>query len=298
MTGLRKSELASITLAQTELDGPSACLRLSAPDAKNRQSAQIPLRGDLAKEVGEWLADRLDVLRGEGEGLGQPTPARLPADTPLFNVPKGLVKIFDRDLKLAGIPKRDARGRTVDVHALRTTFATHLSMGGVPLRTAQAALRHSDPKLTANVYTDPQLLDVKGALDSLPELPLTGPRAQRDAKAANQESYSPLAPTLAPTPVESCISGSLPDNSLASGGRGIRRSSYGLTRTPVKTCQRESARGAESKMAGTTGLEPATSCVTGVSTDLTLKATNRHLSPSQQLSINQECRKLPSIVKN
>ncbi len=40
-------------------------------------------------------------------------------------------------------------------------------------RTAQAAMRHSDPSLTANVYTDPKLLDVTGALDKLPFLPLT-----------------------------------------------------------------------------------------------------------------------------
>ena len=33
-------------------------------------------------------------------------------------------------------------------------------------------MRHSDPKLTANVYTDPRLLDVHSALDALPMLPL------------------------------------------------------------------------------------------------------------------------------
>ena len=48
----------------------------------------------------------------------------------------------------------------------------HLSKGGVPLRTAHAAMRHSKPDLTANVYTDPKLLDVIGALDALPSLPL------------------------------------------------------------------------------------------------------------------------------
>ena len=31
-------------------------------------------------------------------------------------------------------------------------------------------MRHSDPSLTANVYTDPKLLDVAGALESLPGL--------------------------------------------------------------------------------------------------------------------------------
>ncbi len=31
-------------------------------------------------------------------------------------------------------------------------------------------MRHSDPSLTANVYTDPKLLDVAGALEALPGL--------------------------------------------------------------------------------------------------------------------------------
>ena len=72
---------------------------------------------------------------------GAPIPARLPADTPLLNVPTGLVKILDRDLRVAGIAKCDDRGRTVDVHAMRHTFGTHLSKGGVAPRTAQAAMR-------------------------------------------------------------------------------------------------------------------------------------------------------------
>ena len=83
-----------------------------------------------------------------------------------------LTRILDRDLAAAGIPKRDERNRVVDVHALRVTFGTHLCAAGVPLRTAQAAMRHSKPELTANIYTDPKLLDVAGAIDALPALAL------------------------------------------------------------------------------------------------------------------------------
>ena len=35
-------------------------------------------------------------------------------------------------------------------------------------------MRHSSIDLTMNVYTDPRLLDVAGALKALPELPLEG----------------------------------------------------------------------------------------------------------------------------
>jgi integrase len=77
-------------------------------------------------------------------------------------------------LALAGVPKHDARGWTVDVHALRHTFGTLQSKGNVAPRTAQAAMRHFSLDLTMNVYTDPQLLDVAGALERLPELAIAG----------------------------------------------------------------------------------------------------------------------------
>ena len=60
--------------------------------------------------------------------------------------------------------------RTVDLHALRHTFGTHLSKNGVAPRTTQAAMRHSSLGLTMNVYTNPELLAVAGAVEALPRL--------------------------------------------------------------------------------------------------------------------------------
>ena len=76
----------------------------------------------------------------------------MPADTPLFNVPRQLVKTLNRDLAVAGIPKTDDRGRTLDVRALR----------------------HSRFDQTMNCYTAPRLLDVHGAIDALPSLTIDG----------------------------------------------------------------------------------------------------------------------------
>ena len=52
---------------------------------------------------------------------------------------------------------------------MRTTFATMLSASGTFPRTAQAALRHSDIKLTMGTDTDPKLLDVRQAIERLPD---------------------------------------------------------------------------------------------------------------------------------
>jgi hypothetical protein len=43
-------------------------------------------------------------------------------------------------------------------------------------------MRHSNPALTANIYTDPKLLDVAGAVDSLPILRTNGQAATKTAK--------------------------------------------------------------------------------------------------------------------
>jgi len=172
LTGLRKGELASITLGQLDFGGPVAYAVLNPADEKNRQGSNIPLRTDLAAELSSWLEDRLKELRRDSRRGGGAIPARLPASTPLFRVPSGLSRILDRDLVAAGIPKRDERNRVVDVHALRVTFGTHLCAAGIPLRTAQAAMRHSKPELTANIYTDPKLLDIAGAMNALPSLEL------------------------------------------------------------------------------------------------------------------------------
>jgi integrase len=140
LTGLRKGELASLTVGQLELDGATPYAVLNAADEKNRQGSSVPLRGDLADDLRDWIADTpaattLRLRRGDNN---------TDLNRRLFRVPTGLVRILNRDLLAAGIAKRDERGRTVDVHALRHSFGTLLSKGAVsPRTTAQAAMRHS-----------------------------------------------------------------------------------------------------------------------------------------------------------
>lgn len=181
LTGLRKGELASITGGQLDLDGPMPFIVLDAADEKNRQGSTIPLRADLAKDLRDWLSDTPNSATLKIRGRNSASDSK----RPLFTVPTALVKILDRDLQAAGIDKADERGRTIDVHALRTSFGTLLSKGGVAPRTAQAAMRHSTIDLTMNTYTDPKLLDVQGALNLLPSLDLNAdPSTERNEMRA------------------------------------------------------------------------------------------------------------------
>ena len=202
LTGLRKSELASLTVGQLELDGSMPFAVLDASDDKSRRGADIPLRPDLTTELRQWLDARLADAQATARTAGEPIPDELPHDSAVFNVPDGLRRILDRDLEFAGIPKKEDRGRAVDIHALRHTFGTHLSKAGVAPRVAQAAMRHSSIDLTMNVYTDPRLLDVHGALDSLPALSLgdstTDTQAEAKATGTDNAMARQFAPAFAP----------------------------------------------------------------------------------------------------
>jgi integrase len=224
MTGLRKKELATVKLRNLDLDADPAYLTLEAGNEKNREGNSIPLRADLAGDLRDWLSDRLTSRKAASRGLAtlsfengaacvhgnvrdDTAATRLSSDELLFKVPSSLLRVLDRDLKAAGIPKCDDRGRTLDIHALRHTFGTHLSKAGVPLRTAQAAMRHSSPTLTANIYTDPRLLDVQGAVESLPTLPLSGSSSSTpesvQATGTDNEAARKVPPMLPPGTAQS-----------------------------------------------------------------------------------------------
>jgi hypothetical protein len=93
-------------------------------------------------------------------------------------------------------------------------------------------MRHSDIKLTMNVYTDPALLDVRGALDALPALPLgkgeAGGREPVRATGTEGGAARTLAPTpdnpgQSPAPTGNPAGAGLPNTVAASGSPDKRR---------------------------------------------------------------------------
>lgn len=141
-TGLRRSEIGSLVWSDVDLDAATVVIRARA--AKNRRDAVLPLA--------EGTVDALRALRPK-----EPKP-----DEKVFeSIP--LIRTFYKDLKRSGLQKtKNFEG--VDFHALRATFATLLAVNDVTLTQAQRLLRHSDPKLTANVYTKLRLEDAHAAV--------------------------------------------------------------------------------------------------------------------------------------
>src|SRR3954453_17412342 len=75
------------------------------------------------------------------------------------------------DLRRCGIEPVDDQGRVVDTHSLRHGYISALARAGVPLKVVQTLARHSDPKLTMNVYSHLTAFDLHGAIaDALPDL--------------------------------------------------------------------------------------------------------------------------------
>ena len=123
-------------------------------------------------------------------------------------------------------------------------------------------MRHSSIDLTMNVYTDPKLLDVAGALQSLPSLPLSGgSQTERNVvRATGTDDYRlrPLAPPLAPTADESSKSWSSPDKSAASDRVRIDAPRNAVSVTDVKEKRPLTIPVSERLKVETRGVEPLT----------------------------------------
>lgn len=82
--------------------------------------------------------------------------------------------------------------RKIRFHDLRATTATLLARAGVSVQIAQKILRHSDPKLTANIYSRVEMSDMRTALNSIrPEGLPDAPQA-REAVAVGAEGLPGL----------------------------------------------------------------------------------------------------------
>jgi integrase len=180
-TGARWSELRRVRWMDVDLT--AALLVLRAENTKGRKQRVIPLTGRLVQALRDLqvlharvhghIATATDwvFLSPDGCAWGRPT-----------NNP---MRIFDRVLERAGIARVDAQGQKLDIHALRHAFATRLARRGVALVHAQRLLGHSDPKLTARVYTHLDAEDLRGAIASL-----STPNTEHSARQQQQTSDS------------------------------------------------------------------------------------------------------------
>jgi integrase len=150
-TGLRQSELASITVGQVFINTEIPHITLTAKQEKMRHGAMLPLHNELAKYLRQWLKLKGDVSPKEK----------------LFHIPNGLCKVLNRDLKFAGIEKYDHLNRVVDVYSLRKTLAALLENYGVSLDVTRKAMRIDSIPLTIACYRDTGIQDVAEGINRI-----------------------------------------------------------------------------------------------------------------------------------
>jgi integrase len=150
-TGLRASELASLTPASFDLAGPTVTVQ-ARYSKRRRLDVQL-----LPPTVAEAMATHI-----RGRPRKSPLWLGTWADT--------AAEMLRIDLEAAGIPYVDADGLVYDFHALRHQFISDLAAAGVHPKDAQVLARHSTITLTMDHYTHVRQSSLQAALDRLPDL--------------------------------------------------------------------------------------------------------------------------------
>ena len=158
-TGLRQNELRQLCWGDVHLSAEKPFIKARASTTKNGREAIIPVHPELAEELADIM------------------PKKATEDTPVFDIGSNPTRIFLRDLDKAGITRIDGLNRKVDFHSLRYTFCTMLAKHGTSQRMAQELMRHSDPHLTAQIYTDVTQLPTFDAVSALPWQSENSPQA-------------------------------------------------------------------------------------------------------------------------
>ena len=151
-TGLRQEELKQMKWGDLHLDADVPFVVVRDYAAKNKKEESVQLVPEIV------------------EALTAHRPAGCAGTDLVF--PNGIPRArrLTLDAEANGIPYRDELGRYGDFHALRYTWATFLQRNGVAQRFAMKLMRHSDIRLTAQVYTDEMQLPIYDAIKNLPRL--------------------------------------------------------------------------------------------------------------------------------
>lgn len=134
-TGLRSAELRSLTARSFKLDAHPPTVTVEAVNSKRRRLDTLAITDELAARMRIQLRSKLP-------------------NAPAFNIPKRTADMLKDDLVRAGIEYVEPdSGEYFDFHSLRVQHGTDLARNGASVAVAQARMRHSDPKLTMNIYT-------------------------------------------------------------------------------------------------------------------------------------------------
>jgi len=145
-TAFRAKECSSLRWEDLTLNGDRLAVRLSGKFTKNGDDAIIPMQKFVAEALKEMRRRRSEQRMLGGTGPVQETDH-------VFHVPDKIARLVRKDAQHAGlIPQRSPSARRVDFHALRKSCARILIELNVHPKIIQQVLRHSDIRLTMDLY--------------------------------------------------------------------------------------------------------------------------------------------------
>lgn len=156
-TGLRRNELATLCWEHLSLKSTPAYITVEAKNSKSRRTDRIPMSEEVRARLLAWYKQK-----SKWNGT-----APLPHDN-VVHIPDKLHVHCKNDVKFAKL--NPGKGKTLDFHCLRHTFASWLSRSGAPVRVAQTLVRHADSRTTQKIYTHVDEGDLSRAVNALPTL--------------------------------------------------------------------------------------------------------------------------------
>lgn len=157
--GLRPAEARALTWFNVNIANKAITITQSVAEKTNEIKAPKTEAGKRTVPVPDWYMKMLQEIPRTDSPYVFPNQKGKPMDEQRYiKAWKSLLREMDL---LAGaqtyrnkiIIHSDAIGQDLTPYNLRHTYATELAEKGVPLKTAQYLLGHSDIRVTANIYT-------------------------------------------------------------------------------------------------------------------------------------------------
>jgi site-specific recombinase XerD len=221
-TGLRASELASLSESSFNFDSNPPTLTVQAACSKHRRKDLLPLHGQLATRIQSWIKRRRQCLKENSPDVGSRSADNLDAILFPGTWKDCAAKMLKRDLNSARekwISEADSGEERLrrqqsdfltyessdgksDFHALRHKFVTDLAASGVHPKLAKELARHSSITLTMDRYAHVGLQEMNAALGTLqgmPDLPADAP-GQFPTVMAVPEMVAPMVAPVSGDP--------------------------------------------------------------------------------------------------
>ena len=155
VTGLRRKELLRLTWGNIHLEG-NAFVRVPAKLAKNAKEADQPVP---VATVAILQAMKAQARPNDSDRVFACLSRHV-----------NTAAMLRADLTAVELPLTDREGNTIYFHSLRNSYISFLANTATPAKTIQKLARHSDPKLTFNVYARSFEVTEQEAVKQLPDM--------------------------------------------------------------------------------------------------------------------------------